>query len=185
MKTKFTILSFASLFTFLFSNSQSTSISSSSLPPGVSGDWYTDATEHAKQVEYNFYPAGDHFRVTNTANHARFEISAKGYTAYPMQLSNNKSSWQVGMTLAGISRGKQHLSFEAGGQLVQENNELTDVFDFAGVQYLNDDKGLRQNFIVSEKLPGNGQLAVSMKISSSLSERLINSNKLVFYTEGY
>lgn len=185
MKTKFTFL-FCSFFFIGFSVlAQSSVTTASSLPSGVSGDWYQGAAAYAKQVEYTFYQTGDHFRVTNSANLTRFEIHQKGYTARPMQTATAKASWQVDMLLGSISRNNKKIIFTAGHSISEQSNMLVHSFGFSEVQYINNDKGLRQNFIVNEKLPGEGSLAININVKTTLSQRVVNGGKLVFFESGH
>jgi hypothetical protein len=180
MKTKLTLLLCPSLFLFLFASAQTTSGNGSKLPEGVSVDWYTNAAAYAQQMEYDFYPSGDHFRVANSANHVSFEINEKGYTAYSLLGTENLVPWKVEMSLNTITRGSQTLSFSSASDIVKEGKTLTNSFSFADVQYLNDSHGLRQNFIIGKKIPGKELLSVNIQINTELTERLINNGKLVF-----
>jgi hypothetical protein len=133
-------------------------------------------------MKYDFYKDGDRYRVTNAANGIGFYIHEKGYTVYALQQINRKEKWQVNMILSGIGRYRQLISFVPGGDIVKQESGLLQKFGFVDVEYINNMQGLRQNFIINKKLPGEGNLSLNIKLESVLGRKVTDNKRLLFYT---
>ncbi|MEO5562735.1 MAG: hypothetical protein ABIR18_04850, partial [Chitinophagaceae bacterium] len=82
MKTKFTLFTLSLFLLSLSAAAQSAHLA----PPGnVSDDWYAEAFSCIDQMEYDFHPEGQNFRMVNTANGLGFlviEANVTGGAAY-------------------------------------------------------------------------------------------------------
>jgi hypothetical protein len=157
-----------------------TCVSQTSLPKNVSRDWFNSAADYARQIEYNFYTTNNGFRTTNSATGIGFLIHKHGYTAFNLK-GTNKGEWEVEMLLHSISRSTSTIEFPVTGNISKTNKGLVHSFGFADVEYINNESGLRQNFIINERPIGKGRLNVNLHTQSSLTKLLINQNKLVFF----
>jgi hypothetical protein len=158
--------------------------SSSLVNSGLTGDnqdtWYQEASAFITKIENDFYPVHGQYRVTNAANGLGFLIHEKGFTAYNLTGQNQTTKWTVEFQLNNIARSQPVFQF-VNGEFTKNDEFLFHEFDFGKVEYANDKKGMRQNFIISKKPAGTGNVRVEMKISSSLQRSIVNGGKLVFF----
>lgn len=66
----------------------------------------------------------------------------------------------------------------AHASLYTKDNYLKFITNAYDVEYINDESGLRQNFIIKNKPAGNEALQVSMKVSGSLIPSVLYENVL-------
>lgn len=144
------------------------------------GEWLSAAEKLISVNESSFKKAtGSHtFYVANRAQRIGFVINAAGYKTYPLQFSGNKDaapSWQQNLSFSEIRRGTVHI--EAGNEYSIAWDKTTLFFNHPGftIQYINNEKGLRQNFIIAEKPAGNGNLELVLKTRGDLSASLCNN----------
>jgi hypothetical protein len=146
--------------------------------------WYANASAWIKQLEYDFHPKDNNeFRVVNPANRIGFLLTEKGYSAYSLQDGNDAEPWNIVFSLKTIGREKENLQF-VNSSFSKEEKTLSQHFGFADVEYTNDEKGLRQNFIINERPAGNGNLEIKIGLESSLAPAIVNGTALVFSTNG-
>lgn len=180
MKTKSTLLFFSFLFIAIMAGSQSTGIAETGLPDATQDPWYGDASAIIAKMEYDFYPANNQYRTTNSANGLGFIIQENGFTAFNLKEQNQQKGWEVSFLLTGIGRSEASLLIP-NGEFRKEEDLLLHDYDFGRVEYANTNKGMRQNFIIANKPGGAGNLRVEMNLETALFRKLINGNKLVFY----
>jgi hypothetical protein len=146
----------------------------------VTEDWLHKAQNIIKEAEYHFKPAASpgSFYAANMAQRLGFIITASDYKTSPVKFSEKAegfSAWQQSLALSGISKG--HIKIEADDKysIVQDRSVLR--FDYAdfSVEYMNNEKGLRQNFIITKKPAGDDALEVLLKIDGDLSASVINN----------
>ncbi|HEV7781202.1 MAG TPA: T9SS type A sorting domain-containing protein [Chitinophagaceae bacterium] len=186
MKTRniYSALTLMALFAVL--NVQAQQSQQEQLPAGASADWYANATSHIQKIGYNFYPAtkAGHFHASNTGNHLGFDIQPGGYTVYNMKKDKNEKAWKADFTIFGIGRRSSAAAIDKNASAVNNGSSLTFPSGFADVQYVNDAKGLRQNFIVNERPAGEGSLYTTLQVNTALQGKNMDNNKLVFHTAG-
>lgn len=181
MKAKSTLLFFPFLFTIIMAGAQSTGIAKTGLPDATQDPWYGEASAFITKMEYDFYPTNNQYRTTNAANGLGFIIHENGFTAFNLKDQQHQNGWDVRFLLTGIGRSEANLPIP-NGSFRKDNDLLLHDFDFGRVEYANTNKGMRQNFIIANKPGGAGNLRVEMNLETSLSRKLINGNKLVFYS---
>lgn len=164
-----------------FSEPSLTSAYSPDKPKVVSDNWFTNASTWIKQFEYGFHNDGyDAYRTVNSASRVAYRISKEGYSAYPMRLEESDQDWEVHFGLHSIGRNEAVAFFKQMVSAEQADNVLKQHFGFADVEYRNDEKGLRQNFIVYRQPGGDGDLKLKLSLQSKLQAKLINGQSLVF-----
>ncbi|OQP65985.1 hypothetical protein A3860_15465 [Niastella vici] len=162
-------------------NQSKTFLSNKELPAnaGISPGWYSEAVKNIQQLEEQINPARPYgcFTTTNTHNRTGYYLSPAGYTAANRQ----QAAWQVAFQLKGI--GRSAIQWAPGQQytITHAGNRLQYNYDHFHVEYLNNRDGLRQNFLVNRKMPGDGALTVSIQPVTDLHARLLNSNCLAFF----
>lgn len=150
-------------------------------PPAsaVTNDWYAAAVQTIQQQAIQFRPQLQRgcYTAAGPHQHTGFFIAPNGYTVHGVQ----QPAWQVAFHLRGIGRGQ--LQWQPGNDysVVQHNNELCYQYKQVQVQYINNNEGLRQNFIVARSLPGSGALTVTIEPETRLTPGMPAANKLAFY----
>ena len=181
MKTK-KFYTFTLCFGILIAAATNAQIKTSDLPKEASADWYKAATDNLSLAEYGFIKTtkSSTYRTVNQRNHLGFLVSPNGFSVYDLKNRNSGQSWNIDFSVIGSGRteGKCLLP---GSFIVSEKSSAI-IFNSASldVEYLNNEKGLRQNFIVKEKPAGNGELKIQLAWKSALEAMESTSNKLIF-----
>ncbi|MEO8406121.1 MAG: integrin alpha, partial [Chitinophagaceae bacterium] len=156
-----------------------------SLPTNVSTSWYNGAVKNIEKREYNIksLQGTQTFGAFNRRQQLGFQFEPKGYSVKKFNTDKELATeWQVDFNLQRIGRENSNLLSTTHSQAVNQKDILE--FNYAGakVEYLNDENGMRQNFIVQERPGGSGILKVVMDVKTSLDARTNNST-LTFYTK--
>jgi len=162
--------------------SQSTSITSNNkkqLPDDVTTEWYTQALISIQQLGEQIKPVQEsgNYRATNMRSRTGFTISPAGYTVRSLE----GKDLEVAFQLKGIGRKEIQWTPAAAWSTYNTANELHYNFDNVQIEYINNTDGLRQNFLVNRKMPGDGALTVTIEPGTDLQPRLQNSTSLAFF----
>ena len=113
------------------------------LPTGISPDWYSQAAKEVQRMEYDFYAAKEegNFRAVNSHNQLSFFINKNGYSIHKLQYKPGELVWNVDLTLKGIGRNKSFVSVD-NGIAVKETASLIYHSKALDIQYVNDTTGL-------------------------------------------
>lgn len=134
--------------------------------------WYNQAVNHIQASEYYFKPGADKnaFSAPNRANGLGFLINPDGYAIKNFSPKGIPvTNWQAAFKLLSWGRGSSPMQPQFLNRSAQQKGALQYDYDFGAVQYQNDDKGLRQNFIVTCKPGGKGHLEIGIQITTGLS----------------
>jgi len=156
-----------------------------SLPNDISEDWYASAIENINRQANDFYPqAGNNFRAANTTQKIGFIIRPDGYAVHNIRTSDQHRNWEILFHLTGIGRTTISRNTDNAFVIVRQLQSLNYQYEKLTLQYVNNESGLRQNFILHERPGGTGRLKIRMRIESGLKAKLIAENKLVFHEPG-
>lgn len=149
-----------------FTNSQST--------------WYAQATAAISKMQYGFkaLDGNNKFASVNPANKFAFETSAKKFSVRKI---DNTAEVVVSFSLTQIN-GKPFTENAHSLQL-HESNTLNYYFNNVQVQYINNENGLRQNFIINSKT-GSDVLSVSLHVNSPYKKVLRDGTGLALVKDG-
>jgi len=180
MKTKSLYTAFIPLLVLLNASAQE------KLPPGVSQDWYTKTSTSIRSMEYEFHSANknQNFNVANPRNYLAFNIDAGGYAVHNMKRKNDEKTWDARFSIIGVSREKEMASLADNSYVSTGPSSITYHSASFDVEYTNDVKGLRQNFIIKEKPVGEGSLTANIRVATSLHGVMATNNKLTFSAPG-
>ena len=131
----------------------------SDLPQGVSASWWQQVQEHIRKSEYHISKRSDgRYTSPNRAQNLRFVYEPNGFSA--TRRDSLAHLWQARLTFAGFSKsGASPESQHAHDfTLTADANTLVAQSDAIVIKYCNDEKGMRQDFIVKRKPDGNGDL---------------------------
>jgi hypothetical protein len=148
--------------------------------PPVSPDWYTMATKQIEAQDYAFVRAGDltGYSAYNKTNGLSFRINKEGIIV--SKSYNGEQAWKMEMTVLAVQKGNSQWLIDE--PVVSLTNQTKIRFDHKhfSIEYANDKFGLRQNFIVNHKLPGNDLLQVNLSLDKDFFYA-VNDDKLYCY----
>lgn len=180
MKTKFYFIILALFASSAITAQQQKAVNQpQQLPAGVQEEWFDAATAVANTLQYDFYNGseGGAFRVANNANRFGFEVNASGYTVGPLRYSPQQENWSVHFKLQMPGMSGSYIMYK-------KDRSLTYQWKNAAVQYVNDQSGFRQNFIVSERPDAEGPLTIRMAIETALDVSMRTPHTLAFSAAG-
>jgi hypothetical protein len=148
--------------------------------------WYADAVKKLQQKEYEFNKEADSvtYSTPNRNNNLRFYYSRNGFTVQPRTTKipmgkqdeptmpdeikyKTLPDWKITFTLDKKQIG-EGIWQVAGNKAEYKTGNIT-------VQYLNNEQGMRQNFIVRSPLSGDSSdLKLHFNIETALQQRLQN-----------
>ncbi|MBK9332674.1 MAG: FG-GAP repeat protein [Ignavibacteria bacterium] len=169
-----------------------------------SSDWYTKALSNIQKAEYNvsFNETLNAYQSPNRANNMRFVYHKNGFTA---SLRNNKvalydesdkmieesdkkyeylDDWNINFKIKSVSKElntttENYFTDFSASEFNTSNNFISIENENLRVEYTNDEKGMRQDFIVKNKPEGDGQLRLNMKAETNL-KMLTGGDALIF-----
>jgi hypothetical protein len=134
-----------------------------------SDSWHERAKQFIKKEEYGIKwknSLGEYVAV-NRKNQIGFYFQPNGYRVVSFS-SHETTNWEAGFALNAIQRGKNNFKTISNPLVKQRGNELVYQCPDYAVEYLNDTNGMRQNFIINERLKGNGNLEVVLHLDGDL-----------------
>lgn len=154
-----------------------------SLPANVESDWYNEAVKNIENSEYSFQHLKKEkmYSTVNTKNAMRFDIKANGYLVSNIPSSANPDEWQTGFRMKSITRENNQWLSQPKSVLANGSNLRVENKEF-DIEYLNSRNGLRQNFIIKNKISGDGPLSVNLQLGKQMKYELSSDNKLLCYT---
>ncbi len=197
MKNLFTIFIMLLMTTAGFSQDNSNPLLSAIQPKpkankdagtAASRQWQAKAEQHIAEAEYHFkkHEQMPVFYAANRAQQLGFSVNAMGYKTSPAAFLNKQTmhkNWEQEILFVGMNKGKNALLPNMDYSFEKNNGELTFSYPGFAIQYINNQQGMRQNFIVSEKLPGNQNLELLLKHKGALIASL-KENAIEFVANG-
>jgi hypothetical protein len=149
--------------------------------------WQSIAEQYISETEYYFKKDGNIpvFYAANREQKLGFSITETGYKISPAVFLDKRSlhnNWSQSISLVSMSKGDGALL--PGKQYSYQFDKGMLNYRYRGfsIQYINNEKGLRQNFLINEKLEGTQNLEVLLKYKGPLTPSL-KSNGIVFGSE--
>ncbi len=155
------------------------------LPQGVSESWWHQVQTHIRQSEYHISKRHDgRYTSPNRAHNLRFVYEPHGFSA--TRRDSLAHLWHARLTFAGLSK---HSTIPPSPDasaftLTAEANTLVAQSDAIVIQYRNDEKGMRQDFIVKRKPDGNGDLRLWLDVEMQGGTVSVAAERISFLTEG-
>jgi len=132
-----------------------------SLPQGVSASWWEEVQRHIRQSEYHISKRSDGtYTSPNRAQNLRFVYDHNGFSA--TRRDSLAHLWQARLSFIGMSKHKDLRPADTTHHftLTADANTLTAHSETIVITYRNDEKGMRQDFVVKHKPNGNDELYV-------------------------
>jgi FG-GAP repeat. len=153
------------------------------LPQGVSESWWQQVQANLRQREYHISKRHDGaYTSPNRAQNLRFVYEPNGFSA--TRRDSLEHLWQARLTFIGTSKRKgavpahthEHFTLTAhANTLVAESETVT-------ITYLNNENGMRQDFVVKHKPEGQDHLYVLLKPEMQHGTVHITNTALSFLT---
>ena len=139
----------------------------------VDQQWQSKAEQYITEAEYYFKKDGNNpvFYAANRAQRLGFSINELGYKISPEVFLDKKTiqkNWVEDISFAGIRKGNEELLPNNQYSYQQNKGELNYRYAGFSIQYINNEKGLRQNFVVNKKLAGAENLELLLKYKGPL-----------------
>jgi len=162
---------------------QNSNLSSTDSKKVIDQNWLQQTEKIISETEYDFKISNDQafrFYAANKKQKIGFTFTSTGYSASPIIFPGNVNlkNWQAKFDFIKLARQGNKLLPNNKYSISHEKSNLQFKFPGLSIEYINNDSGLRQNFIVTEKLNGQGQLELLLNIKGDLSASVIN-NELV------
>jgi hypothetical protein len=140
------------------------------LSKGTDANWMNAAEKYLSESEYYFQQEpGNIFVTTNRKQRTGFSIAGNKLTIQPIQFSSSSPSWNTSLDLIQISKNINDPKLVYLPPLIKtEKQYLTYSYRDFVVEYINNEKGLRENFIINKKPTGDQQLQISLQIIGTL-----------------
>ncbi len=154
------------------------------LPQGISASWWQTVQKNLRESEYHISKRHDGtYTSPNRAQNLRFVYEPNGFLA--TRRDSLSHLWHARLTFAGLSKnGASPESPHAHDfTLTAEANTLVAQSDALVIQYCNDEKGMRQDFIVKRKPNGNGDLRLWLYAEMQGGTVSTTAERISFLTE--
>ncbi|MCB9210729.1 MAG: FG-GAP repeat protein [Ignavibacteriales bacterium] len=155
----------------------------------INQDWYSKAIQNIEKQEYNitFNENLNAYQSPNRKNNLRFTYKNNGFTVQPRateilqhdennELTNEKikvcDDWNAEFTLLGYGRNKKLENSFKGKEIIVFENQAYIKDENMRIDYVNNEKGMRQNFTIYNKPQGNRSL-LNLQFNINTKERII------------
>ncbi len=141
------------------------------------GDWYIKAIKNIEESEY-FIKYDDNtsiFQSPNRNNDLRFYYYENGFSVEPRE---NENKWNIGIYLLSYGREDDSIKYLGGTIISNKNKALVENNDIT-IEYINNNSGMRENFIVHKKVEGNELLELNLRIDGD-TEYEVGNNVILF-----
>jgi len=144
-------------------------------------DWYNEAMKDIEKSEYQIQKAeGTAYTAPNRKHDFRGIFSERGLTIKERQ----KDTWQLNFSLEGVYASENKV-LSVDGACVQkiEDNNLIVGYEGWKTEYINNEEGIRQNFIIEEKLEAS-EISVKMRLNEEFKAHQVHAQELHLAKDG-
>ncbi len=148
-------------------------------------NWMASVQEDIRKSEYNFSweKKLNAYCTPNRKNNLRFFYTEDGFSAEPRTTKTpvgdfNARYMQIPGWKVTFKLDKKQIGSGKWQIIKNQANYLTSNIT---VQYINNDEGMRQNFIVHKPLSRSGNLKINFSVKTKLKSRLVENNLQFFH----
>jgi len=144
--------------------------SSKNVPGSVTKNWETSAQQYIAEAEYFFKKFDHNYATANSKQKLSFATTGLITSTSPLQFDETSkvTTWNSSLSLIQINETSTAGLMPFTTSSLTGNNHLLFEYGNFNVEYLNDERGVRQNFIIKHRSAGNAQLKVVLNISGDL-----------------
>ena len=134
-----------------------------SFSEGVDCDWWSQVQNDIASSEYEirWQPEYSEYQSPNRAQNLRFSYYLDGFRVRPRVEDN---LWSVEILLTGFGREGAMVSFK-GSTIAIDKREGYVQGNGVDIAYENSEKGMREDFIVQDRITGDGVLILEFLVS--------------------
>lgn len=145
----------------------------------VSGSsWYNTAVSNLVYGSYDFQkgPDAGAYVAGNAANHMHFSINSHGF-----QVHGNASGldWSGGLYLTSLQTDAGTIAPGAFQGSSLDGGNLSFTFANYVLEYINNNDGMRQNFVIQKVPAGSDELVLNMQLAGTDARARIQNNALI------
>ncbi|MEP6712192.1 MAG: Ig-like domain-containing protein [Ferruginibacter sp.] len=148
------------------------------LPAEINENWYQQALTNIQNSEYRINPvlnSNANYKAANKNNKAAFVFNTGGYQVTNILQDNNLYNFSI----SGVGRNHIQWTTACFSHAYRENNTLVYNYGNFKAEYINDEGGMRQNFVIQNRPAGNdGDLSVEIALDHALKAKLNNNTQL-------
>ncbi|MGB4844953.1 MAG: Ig-like domain-containing protein [Ferruginibacter sp.] len=146
----------------------------------VSSDWKAMAQQYIAASEYFFRNFDDQYAAANRSQKIGFATIGTKVTIHPLQFNANSGNlWNSSLELIKINKPGTVPVSALKPKISFNKNHLLFKYEGFEIEYLNNEAGLRQNFIINSKPEGQEKLQVHLKVTGDLIPSVSNGKTLV------
>ncbi|MCK4421240.1 FG-GAP repeat protein, partial [candidate division WOR-3 bacterium] len=134
------------------------------LPEGIGNSWWGEVQKNIKTSEYEirWQEKKGAYQSPNRRNNLRFTYFTDGFKAEPRKY-DGEMLWSVDLRLVSYGRGRRVITYRKGRKLIVKGNTAEVKGRGIKIQYANNEKGMRQNFVVEKRIKGKGDLILDFR----------------------
>ncbi|MGC4102076.1 hypothetical protein [Ferruginibacter sp.] len=148
------------------------------LPAAATENWQASAQQYLAAAEYHFKKMDNCYATVNRRQKLSFVTDGLHCTASPLQAKAADKGWQSKLTLTAINAAGTETAAPKATSGFAGNDHLLFHYDDFSVEYLNDEQGMRQNFIINKSEDKSGALKVILKVDGDLVPAVTKNNTL-------
>lgn len=124
------------------------------------------------------------FKIANRNQGLRFTLRDEGFLVEPRVFDEAEGKpWEYEISLLGYGKDPRSQADVRGGSWTTQGRKAWSAKDRIEVEYINEKDGLRQNFLVKEKPPGNQPLELTFLVRTEnlVFDVPLNANSVDFF----
>ncbi len=141
-------------------------------------NWENSAQQYLSRAEYFFKNIDSRQFVANRRQKISFSVEGNKISATPILFNEKDKFWNSSLELLRIDKGTQDV-LPLTPTLTAFEGTLNYRYDGFNIEYINDESGLRQNFIVTQQPAGHEKLQVHLRSSGDLDAMIKDHSSLV------
>lgn len=145
-------------------------------------NWINGAEKYLSESEYYFQQReGNIFAAINRKQKTGFSVEGNKLEVNPIRFNSAFPSWKTSLELTQISKEENAAKISCTSSSIEtKEGYLKYTYPDFAVEYLNNEKGLRENFIINKKPTGDQRLQITLKVSGSLVPKLYANKSIEF-----
>ena len=149
----------------------------------IDQNWYSKAMENIQKTEYNISYDKElgAYQSPNRKNNIRFIYHKDGFTAVTRDAKEEKGEeWSVELRIRNYELGIKNYELGIKKEVlnVAENKAYIENENFR-IDYINNEDGMRQDFIIKQKPEGAGKLRLNLTADTKL-KMIVGADALMF-----
>ena len=143
--------------------------------------WLQRAFSHIDESEYfiRWQANSGAYESPNRAHELRFTYFPDGFAAEPRSVKAGANPWRISLRLKAYGRGDRLQDFSNNRLETRNNRGIADSGPIL-IEYINDKRGMRQNFIVRKTPPGSGKLKIEIRASLNDLDMDVKEGRVAF-----